>query len=34
MFFKDDISDEVKQKIAAEINLSDTAFVAHGWSKS
>ncbi len=28
------MSDEIKQKIAAELNLSETAFVSKGWSKN
>ncbi|CAL8080162.1 unnamed protein product [Orchesella dallaii] len=31
--YDDDISDDMKQKIAAEINLSETAFVSQGWTK-
>ncbi|CAG2165104.1 unnamed protein product [Oppiella nova] len=30
----DDISDEIKQKIASEMNLSETAFVAKAWTRS
>ncbi|ODM97984.1 Phenazine biosynthesis-like domain-containing protein [Orchesella cincta] len=31
--YDDDISDDMKQKIASEINLSETAFVSEGWTK-
>ncbi|OXA60253.1 phenazine biosynthesis-like domain-containing protein [Folsomia candida] len=31
--FDDDISDEKKQQIAEEMNLSETAFVSFGWTK-
>jgi len=32
--FDDEISDELKAKIGAEINLSETAFVSQAWSRS
>ncbi|XP_054162460.1 phenazine biosynthesis-like domain-containing protein [Oppia nitens] len=32
--FDDDITDDIKQKIASEMNLSETAFVAKSWTKS
>lgn len=31
---QDSLSDAVKQKIAAELNLSETAFVSEGWNKT
>jgi len=31
--YDSDISDDLKQKIASEINLSETAFVSQGWTK-
>jgi len=31
--FDDDISDEIKQKISNETNLSDTAFVSNNWQR-
>ena len=31
---QDSLSDEIKQKIAAELNLSETAFVSKNWLKS
>lgn len=31
---QDDISDEVKEKIGAELNLSETSFVSTSWNKS
>lgn len=31
---QDDISDEIKEKIGAELNLSETSFVSTSWNKS
>lgn len=33
IFLQDEITDATKQKIAAEINLSETAFVSYGWTQ-
>jgi len=32
--YDDEIPDDIKQKIASEVNLSETAFVSYGWTKS
>lgn len=34
IFIQDEIADDVKAKIGAEINLSETSFVSQSWSKS